>query len=36
MKHDKIDMGHIENQGEDEKMIAIENSPNKSKNMKLI
>jgi hypothetical protein len=31
MKHDKIDMGHIEHQGEDEEMTTIENNLNKRK-----
>jgi hypothetical protein len=31
MKHDRIDMGHIKHQGEDEEMTTIENNPNKRK-----
>lgn len=36
MKHDKIDMGHREHQGENEEMTTIENNPNKRKKMKSI
>jgi hypothetical protein len=31
MKHDKIDMGHKEHQGEAKEITTIENNPNKRK-----